>query len=187
MGVDRARHRRRGPIDARLQAWRELLLREGDAVTWAPTGSRAIIAPAPLGCLVLAPLRSEHGLAAWQLYPGFEEYAVLYGDTWGHRPFPYGTSLPDRGDPRVFRLRLNPGRAFLRMGDQVMVVGREIAVGMDQGTFTALRDAPLCTMKALLAATGASEEALRAGLDGLPENGVAQLIFEPHASSNLAA
>jgi hypothetical protein len=38
------------------------------------------------------------------LWPGFEEYAVLYGDHYDGRPFPYRLCLPPPGDPVPVRL-----------------------------------------------------------------------------------
>jgi hypothetical protein len=52
-----------------------------------------------------------------QQWPGFEEYAVLYGDAYGDRAFPWRMALPDAGDPQRYRLmwaqavRFEPGEA----------------------------------------------------------------------------
>jgi anaerobic magnesium-protoporphyrin IX monomethyl ester cyclase len=52
-----------------------------------------------------------------QQWPGFEEYAVLYGDAFGDRPFPWRMALPEPGDPQPYRLmwagtvRFEPGDA----------------------------------------------------------------------------
>jgi hypothetical protein len=39
-----------------------------------------------------------------QQWPGFEEYAVLYGDVYEDRPFPWRMALPAPGDPQPYRL-----------------------------------------------------------------------------------
>jgi hypothetical protein len=44
--------------------------------------------------------RQFHG----HLWPGFEEYAVLYADHYERRPFGYRFTLPPPGDPLTFRL-----------------------------------------------------------------------------------
>ena len=39
-----------------------------------------------------------------QQWPGYEEYAVLFGDRYESRPFEWLMALPDEGDPREYRL-----------------------------------------------------------------------------------
>ncbi len=39
------------------------------------------------------------------LWPGFEEYTVLYSDYYKCRPFPFSTAIPDIGNKHKFRLR----------------------------------------------------------------------------------
>lgn len=47
--------------------------------------------------------RTHHNCPG-HLWPGFEEYALLYGDKYATRGFPYMTRLPDESDPRAFRV-----------------------------------------------------------------------------------
>ncbi|HVV44739.1 MAG TPA: radical SAM protein, partial [Bryobacteraceae bacterium] len=50
------------------------------------------------------------------LWPGFEEYAVLYSDHYSQRPFPFRSSLPDDGALNGFSVRWHPG-TVLREGE----------------------------------------------------------------------
>ena len=42
------------------------------------------------------------------LWPGFEEFAVLYADHYADRDFPFRTALPDEGDPSRFTIAWCP-------------------------------------------------------------------------------
>jgi anaerobic magnesium-protoporphyrin IX monomethyl ester cyclase len=43
-----------------------------------------------------------------QLWPGFEEYSMLYSDRYIDRPFPFATSMRRAGAHQQFRIRINP-------------------------------------------------------------------------------
>jgi len=57
------------------------------------------------------------------LWPGFEEYAVLYGDYYKAKFFPYATSLTALNPKQWFRLRWNPAVVPVVQGDKVVVQG----------------------------------------------------------------
>ena len=42
------------------------------------------------------------------LWPGYEEYAILYSDYYAAGDFPFSTSVPGDDDPRAYRLRWSP-------------------------------------------------------------------------------
>ena len=56
-----------------------------------------------------------------QQWPGFEEYAVLYGDVFEHQPFPWRMALPDDGDPQPYHLVWASALRFETVGDSVVV------------------------------------------------------------------
>lgn len=55
------------------------------------------------------------------LWPGFEEYALLYGDHFEQRPFPYRFSLPTDGDPLAFCLVWADSVQMQEQGDHFIV------------------------------------------------------------------
>lgn len=61
----------------------------------------------------------------FQLWPGFEEYAVLYAKYFEQRDFRYGTCLPEQSSSTKFRLRFSP--AFARHEDDAQVVFTGVA------------------------------------------------------------
>jgi hypothetical protein len=68
-------------------------------------------------------LRRYHNCMV-DLWPGFEEYAILYADRYGARLFPYRTALPEEDDPTPFVLSWNPGAAVERGQGKVRVASR---------------------------------------------------------------
>jgi radical SAM superfamily enzyme YgiQ (UPF0313 family) len=56
-----------------------------------------------------------------QQWPGFEEYAVLYGDVYGDGPFPWRMALPGPGDAQPYRLMWARAVRFEPDGDDVVV------------------------------------------------------------------
>jgi anaerobic magnesium-protoporphyrin IX monomethyl ester cyclase len=59
-----------------------------------------------------------------QLWPAFEEYALLYASHYHAKPFRWRTSLPDLTDCRVYRLRWNPSTVIERYGTIVRISSR---------------------------------------------------------------
>ncbi|MBY0296372.1 MAG: radical SAM protein [Methylobacterium sp.] len=84
---------------------------------------------------VLRTLYARHHNTPLHLWPGFEEYAILYGDRYRNRDFPYRTSLPEDGDPRPFTIAWNPAAAVDRRDGLVRVASRTGAVTVDETLF----------------------------------------------------
>jgi hypothetical protein len=121
------------------------------------------------------------------LWPGFEEFAVLYADRFGRRPFPYRTSLPDDADPRPYRLRWNPAALVEEQGDgKFRVCLSSGEVDLDRDTYQALGSRRFRPVRALLAEYAGDDPGGRLGragliremIDGLIEQGLLQL--EPY-------
>jgi hypothetical protein len=59
------------------------------------------------------------------VWPGFEEYAVLYSDYYSRRPFPFRSSLPDDDGLNRYRVRWHPGAVIADSeGGTVQLVSR---------------------------------------------------------------
>jgi anaerobic magnesium-protoporphyrin IX monomethyl ester cyclase len=55
------------------------------------------------------------------LWPGFEEYAVLYADHYADREFPFRTALPEEGDPSQFTIAWCPDTLIEFSGGTVRI------------------------------------------------------------------
>jgi anaerobic magnesium-protoporphyrin IX monomethyl ester cyclase len=73
--------------------------------------------------LVRLAYRNYHGSPV-QLWPAFEEYALLYASHYQAKPFRWRTSLPDLTDSRAYRLRWNPSTVIERYGAMVRISSR---------------------------------------------------------------
>jgi radical SAM superfamily enzyme YgiQ (UPF0313 family) len=83
------------------------------------------------------------------LWPGFEEYTILYSDRYGDGgwEFPYRTSLPEHTDPRPYRLRWSPATVVERHGeDRLRVSSRYGLVDLDRSMYELLGS---CTFRPL--------------------------------------
>jgi radical SAM superfamily enzyme YgiQ (UPF0313 family) len=77
-----------------------------------------------------------------QLWPAFEEFAVLYGDHYRDREFPYRASLVDGDRLDRFRLRWNPATWIERRRDtSCFVRSRHGAAGLSAAGFELLDNA----------------------------------------------
>jgi len=99
------------------------------------------------------------------LWPPFEEHAVLYGDYYRTRPFPYRSALPDSGDGRAFRLRVSPACSVLPNGEDVEFTSYWNTVKVPASLARVLMDTRVRTLAHLVSecADLPSEAAARAG------------------------
>ena len=131
-----------------------------------------------------------------QLWPGFEEYAVLYADRYGEGEFPYTTCLPDRDDPRPYRVARNPlthveerqGRVSLRGHDgaaEVSHVNYRFIVRPEPETFA---ETARALANAVEGANASSVETLyRDRVDTLLGNGLFVIRVAPSVPSSASS
>jgi hypothetical protein len=72
------------------------------------------------------------------LWPGFEEFAVLYADHYAERFFPFRTALPDEGDPSRFIIGWCADVETQFSGDQVQVSSRTKAATLSARAYDML-------------------------------------------------
>ena len=72
------------------------------------------------------------------LWPGFEEFAVLYADHYTTRDFPFRTALPDEGDPSRFTIAWCPDALVESKPGAVMVSSRSKAVTVSEEAYRVL-------------------------------------------------
>jgi hypothetical protein len=110
------------------------------------------------------------------LWPGFEEYAVLYADHYRERDFPFRTALPDDDDPRPFVISWTPALTVAREGDWMRVSSRWQTIEVDQRAFRMFSASQRRTVRELYAecidaqlidATGPAEPRIRAVIDAM--------------------
>ncbi|WP_407520166.1 B12-binding domain-containing radical SAM protein [Methylobacterium oryzisoli] len=106
---------------------------------------------------VLRTIYARHHNTPLHLWPGFEEYAILYGDHYRGRDFPYRTALPEDSDPRPFTIAWNPAAATERGDGLVQVASRTGAVAVGEPVFGLLAAPRPCRVGDFLAACAAIE------------------------------
>jgi radical SAM superfamily enzyme YgiQ (UPF0313 family) len=84
--------------------------------------------------LVRQAYRNYHASPA-QLWPAFEEYAVLYASHYRGRPFRWRTSFPSLTDSRAYRLRWNPSMVIERYGPVMQVSSRHRSAEVPERLF----------------------------------------------------
>lgn len=84
------------------------------------------------------------------LWPGYEEYAVLYADHFAGKCFPYRSSLPADATLSDYRLSWRRGCVVEMRDENCFVISREGEVGMDLATFDRLKTMDQLTAAALL-------------------------------------
>jgi anaerobic magnesium-protoporphyrin IX monomethyl ester cyclase len=72
------------------------------------------------------------------LWPGFEEYAVLYADHYRTRDFPFRTALPEDGDVRPFVIGWNPSAAVTRQDGWIRVASRWKTIEIEEPAYRML-------------------------------------------------
>jgi len=132
--------------------------------------------------------REYHNMRG-QLWPGFEEYAMLYGDHYLDRPFPFVTSVQSFERTQTFRLRLNPNVVASRvkgMADstEVVLTNLTAAVTMPIALYSVLADSTVRSFNELVyekAEPGTDvtlrDAQLRQDLDSLIEHGFVQVMI----------
>jgi anaerobic magnesium-protoporphyrin IX monomethyl ester cyclase len=129
------------------------------------------------------------------LWPGFEEYAVLYSDHYAHRQFPFRSSLPDDATFSEYSVRWHPGavladgedgnvQAVSRFGS--VILNGHMVDGLDQMSGHSLRTV---LESALEMGPPKTREAIRnnfrALLEKLLSEGILQLVPLPTAVAGL--
>jgi len=125
---------------------------------------------------------------AWPpvVWPGQEEWSLIYADRYFGRPFPHRVSVPDHADANRYRLAWNPAAVVERAGDSCIVTSRRSIVTLDQRSFQALGEDPCyrpwADIVAGLAGRDATDDS-RAGIEMLLVSMVRQrlldLVHEP--------
>jgi hypothetical protein len=148
-----------------------------------PTEAAAAVADADAK---LRTLYADFHRGPQSIWPGFEEYAILYSDYYSRRNFPFRSSLPDDHALDRYMFRWHPG-AVIDESDAGMVyaISRFGAVQLTPQLLNALEEMPGNTLRASMdsaigqAATGEREviqNSLRAALDKLMSEGIIQLV-----------
>jgi anaerobic magnesium-protoporphyrin IX monomethyl ester cyclase len=73
-----------------------------------------------------------------QLWPAFEEYAVLYASHYRAKPFRWRTSFPSLTDSRAYRLRWNPSVVVERDGSTMHISSRYRRAAVSEHLFTSV-------------------------------------------------
>lgn len=110
------------------------------------------------------------------LWPPFEEHAVLYGDHYRTRPFPFGSALPGNGDGRAFRLRVSPACAVAQRGEDVEFTSYWSTVEVPAPLVRVLIDPRARTLVELVSECGGISDDEAAGTVDLVREAVSDLI-----------
>ena len=131
---------------------------------------------------------ARYHAAPEHLWPGFEEYSVLYADHYLNHEFPYRTNLPGNADLEEFRVRLSPGIATRESGQQVLLKSRKAEMEIERSIYVALRNPGARTaadlIRELSGETGRDMNAIRGEIDELISGGLVQL--EPQFENRMA-
>lgn len=123
--------------------------------------------------------RRHHGRAGGGLWPGFEEYAVLYGGHYAGAPFPFFSATPELAPGQQAEFRWNPALAVMADGERVLLVGGERYLLLERRNYQALADRRVGDYAGELAETlqapADRPQALRERLDWLIANDFLQL------------
>ena len=131
---------RRDPHEGHL----DLSTRYGS--TGAPVGASV---PGGLPAPALKQVYHRYHNAPVHLWPGFEEYAVLYGDSYKEKCFPYATSLSGLHPEQWFRLRWNPACIPVVQGDKVVLQGSTAVTQIGYRFYELLASARYHTLETL--------------------------------------
>ena len=91
------------------------------------------------GDVLLGKIYRNYHASPHQLWPAFEEFAILYCDRYTNREFYYRTCLPSYTDPRRYRLFWNPAALISsNVGSAVCISSRNGSATVGAGTFDIL-------------------------------------------------
>jgi hypothetical protein len=128
---------------------------------------------------------TEYHRGPQALWPGFEEYAVLYSDYYAERPFRFRSSLPQDGELADYTMRWHPGAVLASTENGTHVVSRFGSATINEQTLAGLDEMagyPLQTVlnAALQAGSPSAEESIRSNfrslLEGFMGEGILQLV-----------
>jgi len=117
----------------------------------------------------------------YHLWPGFEEYAVLYAAHWDGKPFPFATSIADLAIDTAFRLNWKHPVATGERDGRIRITNAERTVEISAFVFHTLDQSRIWTKLDLaVALTGAVEhmDNVVQSIDALIGVGLLQLALE---------
>lgn len=130
------------------------------------------------------------------LWPGFEEYAVLYADYYASREFLFRTALPDERDPARFTIDWCPDAAIESCTGWVRIASRWKSVEVTEKTYRRLGSQRLRTLEEFFAECVAlnlvgtqegAEQRIRSVINKLIGGRLLQLNVQSTGSRNSAA
>jgi anaerobic magnesium-protoporphyrin IX monomethyl ester cyclase len=134
------------------------------------------------------------------LWPGFEEYAVLYADHYRTRDFPFRTALPEDGDVRPFVIGWNPSAAVTQKDGWMRVASRWKTIEIEEPAYHMLHARRPRTLKQffneclevnLVGSDKGAEARIRSAIDELIGARLLQLViaagYRPVAAEKVAS
>lgn len=117
------------------------------------------------------------------LWPGFEEYTVLYASHYTGKPFRWRTSFPELSDSGRYRLRWNPSAVVERDGTVVQISSRTGQAAVPERFFATVASSqgqtPSRLIDLLTVGDGGSTIATCRKLDSLIRDSLLQIEREP--------
>jgi hypothetical protein len=119
------------------------------------------------------------------VWPGFEEYAVLYSDYYAGRPFRFRSSLPRDGHLAEYTMRWHPGAVLANTEDGTHVVSRFGSAAINEQMLAGLDEMAGHSLQAVLnaalhAGPQGAQESIRSNfrslLEGFMGEGLLQLV-----------
>lgn len=103
--------------------------------------------------LLLRIIYRKYHACAHQLWPAFEEFAVLYADRYSDEVFPYRTSLPnyDYSDPRTYRLCWNTAALVQENGEKSLCISSRYGnATVDKSTYELAAQQEFCSISQIV-------------------------------------
>jgi hypothetical protein len=134
----------------------------------------------------LRALYTEYHGGPQAVWPGFEEYAVLYSDYYSQRPFRFRSSLPQDSNLTEYTVRWHPGVVFADAGEDgayavsrfgAATINEQMLAGIDEMAGRPLQTVLNAALDAGPPATHKSVRTnFRALLEGFMAEGILQLV-----------